>query len=96
MVALALRRRRSYGSPHRARMAQGQSSKGTLRPGQRPGCKCGGYIRPERAKAFETKAFALTGRVYLGVHIPRAVPWADCLLAFQAVVKETHHYYYVD
>ena len=32
--AVPLRRRRSYGSPHQARMAQGQSSKGSLRPGQ--------------------------------------------------------------
>ncbi len=29
---LPLRRQRSSGSPHRARMAQGQSSKGPLRP----------------------------------------------------------------
>ena len=28
----ALRRRKSYGSPQRARMAQGQSSEGPLRP----------------------------------------------------------------
>jgi hypothetical protein len=37
-------------------------------PGQRPGYKYVGYIRPERAKAINSNAFALTGRVFLGVY----------------------------
>ena len=55
-----------------------------LSPGHRPGYRCSGYMRPERAKAVlaptgraeRGAAFALTGRGSICVHIPRAVPWA--------------------
>ena len=42
-------------------------------------------MRPVRAKALEIKAFALTGRVSLGVHIPRALPWAVSRMPFQGL-----------
>ena len=35
-------------------------------------------------KLYAGSAFALTGRVYLGARIPRAMPWAMSSLAFQA------------
>ena len=64
--AVSLRRQRSSGSPHRARMAQGQSSKGPLRPGQRPGYICTQHIRPERAKAYRNQMLL----PFQGEHFP--------------------------
>ena len=44
--------------------------------------------RPERAKAIVgSKAFALSGRWRNTLSIPRALPRAICLLAFQAVCR---------
>ena len=44
--------------------------------------------RPERAKAtVGSKAYALSGRWRNTHPIPRALPWANCLLAFQAVCR---------
>ncbi len=37
-------------------------------------------------KLYVVGAFALTGRVYLGARIPRALPWAMSSLAFQAAL----------
>lgn len=44
-----------------------------LSPEHRPMCKCGGYIRPEREKVLDAKAFALTGRARFGAQKTRAV-----------------------
>ena len=38
--------------------------------------------RPERAKAFNFKAFALSGRLYFLPTLPRAMPWARSFWAF--------------
>ena len=40
--------------------------------------------RPERAKAFNIKAFALSGRLFVLVLKPRAMPWARCFCPFRA------------
>ena len=38
--------------------------------------------RPERAKALNLKAFALSGRLYFLPTLPRAMPWARSFWAF--------------
>ena len=38
--------------------------------------------RPERAKAFNIKAFALSGRLFVFVLKPRAMPWARSFCPF--------------
>ena len=38
--------------------------------------------RPERAKAFNFKAFALSGRLYFLSTLPRPLPWARSFWAF--------------
>ena len=38
--------------------------------------------RPERAKAFYFKAFALSGRLCFLPTLPRALPWAKSFWAF--------------
>ena len=38
--------------------------------------------RPERAKAFNFKAFALSGRLRFLPTLPRALPWAKSFWAF--------------
>ena len=38
--------------------------------------------RPERAKALKLKAFALSGRLFVFVLKPRALPWAKSFWAF--------------
>ena len=40
--------------------------------------------RPERAKALILKAFALSGRLFVLVLKPRAMPWARCFCPFRA------------
>ena len=40
--------------------------------------------RPERAKAFNFKAFALSGRLYFLPTLPRAMPWARSFCPFRA------------
>ena len=40
--------------------------------------------RPERAKAFNIKAFALSGRLFVFVLKPRAMPWARSFCPFRA------------
>ena len=59
-----------------------------ISPGQRPGCCCSRDLRPERAKAI-IQLLASMLLPFQGanpnVHRPRALPWAGCLLAFQAV-----------
>jgi hypothetical protein len=46
--------------------------------------ECRGKRRSVRAKALKHKAFAPLGRNLLLRHKPRAMPWADILMAFQA------------
>ncbi len=61
-----------------------------ISPGQRPGCCCSRDLRPERAKAiiqvWASKLLPFQG-ANPNVHRPRALPWAGCLLAFQAVTS---------
>ena len=45
------------------------------------------YVRGS-FRAVSAKAFAPTGRLLLPNTKPRAMPWAMCLLAFQAVFAE--------
>ena len=40
--------------------------------------------RPERAKAFNFKAFAFQGDFFVFVLKPRALPWARCFCPFRA------------
>ena len=40
--------------------------------------------RPERAKAFNIKAFALSGRLCFLSTLPRAMPWARGFCPFRA------------
>ena len=51
-------------------------------PGHRPGFKTNTKSRPERAKAFNIKAFALSGRLCFLSTLPRAMPWARSFWAF--------------
>ena len=43
---------------------------------------CKKQSRPERAKALKLKAFALSGRLFVFVLKPRAMPWARSFWAF--------------
>ena len=43
---------------------------------------CKKQSRPERAKALKLKAFALSGRLFVFVLKPRALPWARSFWAF--------------
>ena len=62
-----------------------------ISPGQRPGCCCSRDLRPERAKAiirvWTAMLLPLQG-ANPNIHRPRALPWAGCLLAFQAVTSQ--------
>ena len=53
-----------------------------LSPGYHPGCWGATTWRPARAKAFSVcvNAFALAGREYFTLVLPRVIPWAKCLL----------------
>ena len=54
-------------------------------PGHRPGYECNGDVRPVRAKEFDNKAFALTGRVTLtDANIPRTCPGLTAFCPFGA------------
>jgi len=57
-----------------------------ISPRHRLGYEYVEYMRPVRAKAINSNAFALTGRVTHGAHIPRALPWAKGGLPFQGVL----------
>ena len=46
------------------------------------GFKTNTKSRPERAKAFNIKAFALSGRLCFLSTLPRAMPWARSFWAF--------------
>ena len=53
--------------------------------------------RPERAKAFNIKAFALSGRLFVLVLKPRAMPWARCFCPFRAywIWLMTHPHFFL-
>ena len=55
LQGVQLRRRRSYGSPHRARLAKGQSSKGPLRQGHRHEYVCTKQTRLARANTYRNQ-----------------------------------------
>ena len=63
----------------------------SISPGQRPGECCSWGLRPERAKAiiklWATMLLPLQGAIRTAWN-PRALPWAGCWLAFQAVASQ--------
>ena len=75
------------GNPLKALFAQGRSA---LCDASYLKNALGSYAFRIRAlkgqKHYVRAAFALTGRGYLGVSIPRAMPWAMSSLAFQAAI----------
>ena len=60
-----------------------------LSPGHRPGYKDMGRLALKGQKLYLLHyASALSGRLGYESHLPRAMPWAECFLAFQAVSSE--------